>query len=260
VRPGRRFMAARPVEGPAPAPTPEPVVLPAPVVVPPIRQPSCVPEPASVDIPMTGTQIFNVQTAGAAPNSSVILRLDNRTTITITVNADRTPPGFCPVPGNAAEIPPAVIVPSAPLPIGYAPPLFPQAQWSYWGPNHRERSREAEGKPREHEFHHASSSNRSIGSSSGSSSGSASGANGSGSSSGSGSTGSGSGSGSGANGSGSSSGSGTTGSGSSSGSGSGTTGSGGGSQQGTAAAEPSTLILLGSGLGALALMRRRRRS
>ena len=47
------------------------------------------------DVPLTaGPAVFNVLTKGAAPNTSVTLRIDNQTTVTITVNA--TPPATSP--------------------------------------------------------------------------------------------------------------------------------------------------------------------
>ncbi len=49
---------------------------------------SCGIAPVARIIPMAaGPASFNVLTAGAAPNSTVTLRIDNRTTVTITVNA-----------------------------------------------------------------------------------------------------------------------------------------------------------------------------
>lgn len=84
-----RRVSARPVD-------PAPAIVSA--IEPPVCKPSCVPEPPAHDVAMSaGPEVFNVLTAGAAPNSSITLRIDNRTTVTITVNADRVAAGFCPV-------------------------------------------------------------------------------------------------------------------------------------------------------------------
>jgi hypothetical protein len=85
---------------------PRPVPAVVPDVSPPasVGEPTCVPEPPARTIAMAaGPAVFNVLTAGARPNSSVTLRIDNRTTVTITVNAD---PTACPTPipaGGAGE-------------------------------------------------------------------------------------------------------------------------------------------------------------
>ena len=51
-------------------------------------KPAAVCGPVARDIPLAaGGAVFNVLTAGAAPNTPVTLRIDNRTTVTITVNA-----------------------------------------------------------------------------------------------------------------------------------------------------------------------------
>ena len=48
----------------------------------------CGPNAVARDVPLTaGPAVFNVLTKGAAPNTSVTLRIDNQTTVTITVNA-----------------------------------------------------------------------------------------------------------------------------------------------------------------------------
>jgi hypothetical protein len=47
------------------------------------------PESSARDISMSsGSAVVNVLTVGAPPNSSITLHIDNRTTVTITVNAD----------------------------------------------------------------------------------------------------------------------------------------------------------------------------
>ncbi len=59
-------------------------------------KPAAVCGPVARDIPLAaGGAVFNVLTAGAAPNTPVTLRIDNRTTVTITVNAAPAGPEAC---------------------------------------------------------------------------------------------------------------------------------------------------------------------
>ncbi len=114
-----------------------PVAEPAPPLVGPVVEPSCIPEPPARTIAMAaGPQAFNVLTAGARPNSSVTLRIDNRTTVTITVNAqpaacpEVTPAGAtpaAPVPGPVPEQP-AETAPPAPLELGGG--IFEVPEWA----------------------------------------------------------------------------------------------------------------------------------
>jgi hypothetical protein len=107
----------------------------------------CVPEPPARDIAMTaGPAVFNVLTAGAPPNSSITLRIDNRTTVTITVNAD--PAGSCPPgssgappepgtpPGEASGAPPGL------TPAGVAGGIFEVPYWAnLWASDRTHRAR-----------------------------------------------------------------------------------------------------------------------
>ncbi len=73
---------------------PKPSELPL-VYIPP-SAPSCAIAPAGRSVSMAaGPAVFDLLTAGAPPNSTVTLRIDNRTSVTITVNA--TPADTCAV-------------------------------------------------------------------------------------------------------------------------------------------------------------------
>ena len=100
---------------------PVPAAIPEVPHAPPVGEPACIPEPPARTIAMAaGPAVFNVLTAGARPNSSVTLRIDNRTTITITVNAEPTscpaaiPAADPPWPGEAPGSPPDSVPPPRP--------------------------------------------------------------------------------------------------------------------------------------------------
>jgi hypothetical protein len=65
-----------------------------------------------------------VLTAGAPPNSSILPRLDNRTTVTITVHADPVTPGAC-LSGCPRDPPGGGVDPRA-VPPGVVPALVPR--------------------------------------------------------------------------------------------------------------------------------------
>lgn len=95
-----------------------PAIVPA--AEPTVPRPFCRPEPPARDLAMSaGSEVFHVLTAGAPPNSSITLRIDNRTTVTITVNADPNVAGCC-VPPDPGAAPPSSG--STPAPLTGGPP------------------------------------------------------------------------------------------------------------------------------------------
>lgn len=62
--------------------------------------PTCEASPREIRL-ASGPSTIDVITAGARPNSSVTLRIDNRTTVTITVNQAQDP--LCPVSGSIVD-------------------------------------------------------------------------------------------------------------------------------------------------------------
>lgn len=134
-----------------PPPAPLRTVTPLPAVA----ELVCVPEPPARTIAMAaGPAVFNVLTAGARPNSSITLRIDNRTTVTITVNAD---PAACPVatPADGAALP--GVVPDRPPDTAYPPTqsgtaggVFDVPEWAaLWAGGRASRTR---GAPLDHTF------------------------------------------------------------------------------------------------------------